>query len=98
MKHSVLKSVLIMMVFSSTCTMAAQQKPNVLVVLLDDVGFMDFGSYGGDTLTPNIDKLALQGVKFSRFYTAPQCAPSRAMLMTGKDNHQVGIGRSLRHI
>jgi arylsulfatase A-like enzyme len=81
-----------MMFLSSTCTLAAQQKTNVLVVLLDDVGFMDFGSYGGDTLTPNIDKLALQGVKFSRFYTAPQCAPSRAMLMTGKDNHQVGIG------
>ena len=81
-----------MMVLISFCTLAAQQKPNVLVVLLDDVGFMDFGSYGGDTLTPNIDKLALQGVKFSRFYTAPQCAPSRAMLMTGKDNHQVGIG------
>jgi arylsulfatase A-like enzyme len=72
--------------------MAAQQKPNVLVVLLDDVGFMDFGSYGGDTATPNIDKLAQQGAKFSRFYTSPQCAPSRAMLMTGKDNHQVGIG------
>ena len=81
-----------MMVLISFCTLAAQQKPNVLVVLLDDVGFMDFGSYGGDTLTPNIDKLALQGVKFSRFYAAPQCAPSRAMLMTGKDNHQVGIG------
>jgi arylsulfatase/uncharacterized sulfatase len=81
-----------MMVFSSSCTIAAQQKPNVLVVLLDDVGFMDFGSYGGTTATPNIDKLAQQGAKFSRFYTAAQCAPSRAMLMTGKDNHQVGIG------
>ncbi|PKG96195.1 arylsulfatase [Paraglaciecola sp. MB-3u-78] len=92
MKHSVFKSVLIMIFLSSTYTMAAQQKPNVLVVLLDDVGFMDFGSYGGDTATPNIDKLAQQGAKFSRFYTSPQCAPSRAMLMTGKDNHQVGIG------
>jgi arylsulfatase A-like enzyme len=81
-----------MIFLSSTYTMAAQQKPNVLVVLLDDVGFMDFGSYGGDTATPNIDKLAQQGAKFSRFYTSPQCAPSRAMLMTGKDNHQVGIG------
>ena len=81
-----------MMVLSTTCAMAAKQKPNVLVVLLDDAGFMDFGSYGGDTATPNIDKLAQQGVKFSRFYTAPQCAPSRAMLMTGKDSHQVGIG------
>jgi arylsulfatase/uncharacterized sulfatase len=81
-----------MIVLSSTCTGAAQQKPNVLVVLLDDVGLMDFGSYGGNTSTPNIDKLAQQGAKFSRFYTAPQCAPSRAMLMTGKDNHQVGIG------
>ncbi|MFT4653953.1 MAG: arylsulfatase A-like enzyme [Patiriisocius sp.] len=81
-----------MLVLTTTCTITAQQKPNVLVVLLDDVGFMDFGSYGGDTATPNIDALAQQGAKFARFYTTPQCAPSRAMLMTGKDNHQVGIG------
>jgi arylsulfatase A-like enzyme len=92
LKHSVFKSLLITIFLSCNYTMAAQQKPNVLVVLLDDVGFMDFGSYGGDTATPNIDKLAQQGAKFSRFYTSPQCAPSRAMLMTGKDNHQVGIG------
>lgn len=67
-------------------------KPNILLVLLDDAGFMDFGAYGGDAATPNIDALAERGVMFSRFYMSPQCGPSRAMLMTGRDNHEVGLG------
>lgn len=67
-------------------------RPNVLVVLLDDAGFMDFGAYGGDAATPNIDRIAQQGAKFSRFYMSPQCGPSRAMLLTGRDNHEVGLG------
>jgi arylsulfatase A-like enzyme len=67
-------------------------KPNILLVLFDDVGFMDFGVYGSDTRTPNIDALARSGVMLSRYHTSPMCGPSRAMLMTGKDNHQVGIG------
>lgn len=67
-------------------------RPNILLVLLDDAGFMDFGAYGGDASTPNIDALADRGAIFSRFYTSPQCGPSRAMLMTGRDNHEVGLG------
>ena len=66
--------------------------PNVLLVLLDDAGFMDFGAYGGDAATPNIDALADRGAMFSRYYTSPQCGPSRAMLMTGRDNHEVALG------
>lgn len=68
------------------------QAPNILIVLLDDAGFMDFGVYGSDTKTPTIDKLGKRGAIFSRYYTSPLCGPSRAMLMTGQDNHKVGMG------
>jgi arylsulfatase A-like enzyme len=68
------------------------EKPNILLVLFDDVGFMDFGVYGSDSRTPNIDALARSGILLSRYHTSPMCGPSRAMLMTGKDNHQVGMG------
>lgn len=67
-------------------------RPNILLVLFDDVGFMDFGAYGSDTRTPAIDALAQHGVMLSRFHSSPFCGPSRAMLMTGMDNHQVGMG------
>ncbi|WP_163930939.1 arylsulfatase [Paraferrimonas sp. SM1919] len=67
------------------------KQPNILLVLLDDVGFMGLGSYGSDAQTPNIDSIAQQGVQFSRFYTAALCGPSRAMLMTGQDSHAVGM-------
>lgn len=67
-------------------------RPNVLVVVVDDAGYSDFGAYGGDARTPVIDSIATQGTKFARFYASPQCGPSRAMLLTGSDNHEVGIG------
>ena len=73
-------------------TLAKTERPNILVVLFDDVGFMDVGAYGSDTRTPNIDALAGRGTMLSRYYTSPFCGPSRAMLMTGMDNHQVGMG------
>ncbi len=72
--------------------LAQDTRPNILIVLFDDVGFMDFGAYGSDTRTPNIDALAQNGVMLSRYYSSPFCGPSRAMLMTGMDNHQVGMG------
>lgn len=65
-------------------------QPNILLVLLDDVGYMDFSAYGSDTNTPNIDALANAGVKLSRYYTTPLCGPTRAALMTGQSPHQVG--------
>lgn len=71
---------------------AEERRPNVLIVVLDDVGFMDFSTYGGEADTPTIDALAARGVKLSRYYTSPQCGPSRAMLLTGADNHEVGMG------
>lgn len=67
------------------------EQPNVVLILADDLGFMDLGAYGSEILTPNIDRLAEQGVKFSNFHTSASCAPSRAMLLTGVDNHLAGV-------
>ena len=71
---------------------AQETRPNILVVLFDDVGFTGFGAYGADANTPTIDALAQSGTLFSRYYSSPFCGPSRAMLMTGLDNHQTGMG------
>ncbi|MBI3438199.1 MAG: arylsulfatase [Proteobacteria bacterium] len=67
------------------------QRPNIVVVVVDDAGFMDFGAYGGEAHTPNIDALARRGAQFTHYYTSPLCAPSRAMLLTGVDNHRTGV-------
>lgn len=66
--------------------------PNVLLIVADDMGFSDLGSYGGEIPTPNLDQLARTGVRFSQFYNTARCSPSRASLLTGLHPHQTGIG------
>ena len=66
--------------------------PNILLLVADDLGYADLGCFGGDIETPNLDRLAGQGVRFSRFHTSPLCAPTRAMLLSGNDNHIAGMG------
>jgi arylsulfatase len=68
------------------------QRPNILLIVADDLGYADLGCYGGDIETPNIDQLAATGMRFSRFHTSPFCAPTRAMLLSGNDNHIAGMG------
>ena len=68
------------------------KKPNVLLILADDMGFSDIGCYGSEIETPNIDRLAAAGVRFSQFYNTARCSPSRASLLTGLHPHQTGIG------
>lgn len=70
----------------------AASQPNVLLIVVDDMGFSDLGAFGGEIETPNLDALAMSGVRLTNFYTAPTCSPTRAMLMTGKDSHAVGLG------
>lgn len=70
----------------------ADDRPNVLVILADDLGYSDLGCYGGEIPTPNLDRVASSGVRFSSFYTSARCCPSRASLMTGLHPHQAGIG------
>ena len=74
---------------------AAQQasgRPNVVVILVDDMGWSDIGSYGGEIATPHLDALAANGVRFTQFYSTPRCSPSRAALLTGLYPHQAGMG------
>lgn len=68
-------------------------RPNIIVVLVDDMGYSDLGCYGGEVQTPNIDKLAQNGLRFSQFYNAGRSCPTRASLLTGVYQHQAGIGR-----
>ncbi|MBB6389932.1 arylsulfatase [Microbacterium thalassium] len=67
-------------------------RPNVLLILADDLGFSDAGCYGSEIPTPNLDRLAAHGIRMSSFYTTPRCSPTRASLMTGRYSHDVGIG------
>lgn len=69
-----------------------KQRPNILLIVADDLGYADIGCYGGDIETPNLNNLATQGIRFSQFHTAPLCAPTRAMLLSGNDNHIAGMG------
>ena len=68
------------------------QRPNILVILNDDMGYSDLGCYGGEIDTPNLDALAAGGLRFTDFYNTPRCSPSRASLLTGLHPHQCGIG------
>ncbi|UTW65411.1 arylsulfatase [bacterium SCSIO 12643] len=70
----------------------SKNKPNFIVIVADDMGFSDLGAFGGEMLTPNLDKLSAEGVRFTNFYVAPTCSPTRSMLLTGIDNHLVGLG------
>jgi len=70
---------------------AKVDRPNVVVLLVDDAALMDFGAYGGEAHTPNIDALAARGAMFTEYRSSPLCAPSRAMLLTGMDNHRNGV-------
>ncbi|MFO0800489.1 MAG: arylsulfatase [Gemmataceae bacterium] len=67
-------------------------KPNILLIVADDMGYSDLGCFGGEIKTPNLDALAARGLRATNFYVAPSCSPSRSMLLTGTDNHVAGLG------
>ena len=71
---------------------SAAPRPNIVVILVDDMGFSDVGCYGSEIPTPNIDALAAGGLRFTQFYNTPRCSPSRAALLTGTYPHQAGLG------
>jgi arylsulfatase len=82
---------LLVLLESVTAAMAAPQ-PNIVVFLIDDVGFSDIGCYGSEIPTPNLDQLAAEGVRFTQFYNCARCSPTRASLMSGLYPHQAGMG------
>ncbi|MDR7132525.1 arylsulfatase [Algoriphagus sp. 4150] len=73
-------------------TTAVTVKPNVVLILADDLGYSDIGSYGSEIATPNLDQLAADGVRFTHFYNVGICAPTRATLLTGQYQHDAGVG------
>ncbi len=75
---------------------AGERHPNILLIVADDLGYADLGVYGSDIATPNIDALAAAGVLFTQFHTAPMCSPTRAMLLSGNNNHVAGVARQSR--
>ncbi|MBI4890767.1 MAG: arylsulfatase [Acidobacteria bacterium] len=79
--------------FSGLAAAAAPAvRPNIVLILADDMGFSDVGCYGSEIETPNIDALARRGVRFTQFYNAARCCPTRASLLTGRYPHQAGVG------
>ena len=81
-----------LLAFASYGAEAAAPKPNIVVVLVDDMGFSDISCYGSEIPTPNIDALAAGGLKFTQFYNTGRCCPTRASLLTGLYAHQTGVG------
>jgi arylsulfatase len=98
MKNIILCTLVLILV--SACNLRQQKnekketqfKPNIILLVADDLGFSDIGPFGGDIQTPVLDKLAKEGMLFSSFYVLPTCSPTRSVLLTGKDNHIAGLG------
>jgi arylsulfatase A-like enzyme len=83
-------------IFVATALLATQgiadERPNIVLVVADDVGFSDLGAFGSEIRTPNLDRLASEGIRLTNFHAAPTCGPSRSMLLTGVDHHLAGSG------
>lgn len=77
---------------SGPVTAQQQERPNILIIMADDMGYSDLGCYGGEVETPTLNKLAREGLRYKQFYNAARCCPSRAALMTGLYPHQAGMG------
>jgi arylsulfatase len=80
---------------ANTASEASSSRPNIVIIMADDLGFSDIGCYGSEIATPNLDALASGGLRFTQFYNAARCCPTRAALLTGLYPHQAGIGEML---
>ena len=78
--------------FPAPLNESGHSRPNILLIVADDLGYSDLGSYGSEIDTPNLDALAMAGTRFSQFHAAATCSPTRAMLLTSVDHHIVGLG------
>src|SRR5689334_20809023 len=93
------RSILMAFVFFIAChaSVVAQKsisalRPNVVLILVDDMGFSDLGAFGSEISTPNLDRMAFGGQRFTQFYNTSRCCPSRAAIQTGVYPHQAGVG------
>lgn len=93
MKHIIRIALIIQAI---TCTsLFAAERPNVMIIMADDMGFSDIGCYGSEIETPHLDRLAENGIRFTQFYNTGRCCPTRASLLTGLYPHQAGIGHMM---
>jgi len=84
---------LLLLAVLAAASAQSEERPNFLIIMTDDMGFTDLGAFGGhDIQTPNLDKLALNGIRFTNFHGHARCAASRALLMAGTGNHEAGLG------
>jgi arylsulfatase A-like enzyme len=87
--------IFLVLVSCLSCVAATSQRPNILLIMSDDMGFSDIGCYGSEIQTPNLDSLAQNGIRFTQFYNTARCCPTRASLLTGLYPHQAGIGHMM---
>lgn len=86
---------LALLVLGPTAARAARDRPDIVIILSDDMGYSDLGCYGGEIETPNLDRLAAGGLRFTQFYNTARCCPTRASLLTGLYPHQAGVGHMM---
>ncbi len=96
MKSCVRRLLLAVCLVALSLPAAPAPRPNILLILADDLGFSDLGCYGSSIATPNLDRLAAGGLRFTQFYNAARCCPTRASLLTGLYPHQAGVGHMLQ--
>ena len=94
-----MKNILVTLNILLACTIcmtstgcAAESRPNILLIVVDDMGYSDIGPFGGEVNTPALDSLAESGIRFTDFHTSVSCSPTRSMLLSGTDNHYAGLG------
>ena len=90
-KSTRITAALIALTISNIALAQQQTRPNIVLILADDLGFTDISPFGSEINTPNIAELAASGVSFTNYHTAGSCAPARAMLLTGVDSHRNGV-------
>lgn len=83
---------LMLIALIASFSIAADSRPNILLIVVDDMGYSDIAPFGGEIDTPNIDALARSGMLFTDFHTSASCSPARSMMFTGTDNHLAGLG------
>ena len=88
---NIMRSILTLIFCMTALVVKSSDNPNIVLILIDDLGLTDLQAFGGEINTPNMNALAAEGMIFSNYHTTPECAPSRAMLLTGMDNHNTGI-------
>lgn len=93
MAHAAPSTAAALFLLSASSSISAQERrPNIALIVADDLGYADIGSFGGEISTPNLDALASVGLRFTNFEVSATCSPSRAMMLTGVDNHIAGLG------